>query len=133
MSEGTRPVHVVGGIAAVVVFIAAFLPWATADAVIISSTKTGIEGDGVITLVLGLVALPCIVYAHWRSWVWLLPAIMGVAIAAIGIYDWAELTGLSSDVATVSVGAGLVLTVVGGLVLTIMALLSKTALGRSGT
>ena len=109
------------------VVLAAFMPWATADAGIVSSSRTGMEGDGVLTLILGLIALPASLLAHWRRWLWLVLVTAGVLTSLIGIVDGIDLLGISNDIATVTIELGLVLTVVGGVVLVVTGLMTRFA------
>ena len=111
--------HIVAWAASTMVVIAAFLPWATALGVGVA----GIEGDGVITLVLGVMAAAAIAAgAFWKRWAAIPAAVIGVAVAGIGVYDWVQIeteetfnvVGLRG---VVSVGVGLYLTAIAGVVL----------------
>jgi hypothetical protein len=99
---------ILGGLAAVA--MGAFLPWASVG----PFTVNGTDGDGAITLVLA-------VLAGWLTWTRKAPRFVGLLLliaAAIGIYDMADVSRLSDDseLFTVTIGFGLVVTVVGAVV-----------------
>ena len=52
-----QPAHILAAVSSVMVIFAALLPWATVDSAIGEIGVSGTDGDGVITLVLGLGAL----------------------------------------------------------------------------
>ena len=113
-----RLAHWVAAIAGVVVFIGAFLPWATVDAGIVKASQSGIEADdGIITLVLGLGVLVTVgLSVYGRSWAGLVTIVLGIAVAVVGIVDWIDAETTDTDgLAVVSVGAGLVLTTIAGI------------------
>jgi hypothetical protein len=67
-------------VAAAVVALAAFLPWAS----FLGYSKTGVDGDGALTLVIALAGLLLI----WRGWLgWIGQAVAAGLVAAVGIYD----------------------------------------------
>ena len=115
-----RPGHVIGLVLAGVVVVAAFLPWARVSLGIFSVSKNGVDGDGVITLILGLAiggASLLNVYGRLRCGLMAVGSvILGGIIAAIGVYDWADLEGAAdeTELVSVSVGVGLVLTTFAG-------------------
>ena len=110
----TQVPHLIAGIASIVVVIAAFLPWATLFGLSVSGINADATGDGIITLILGVVALSGIVVsAYGRRWAAILAAILGAAVTAVGIYDWVEI----SDATLLSVGVGVYLTTFAGIVL----------------
>lgn len=107
--------------------IGAFLPWITARTPFGSISRNGLEdgGDGIVTLVLGgVIAAVGIGYALRslapRVWFDLLAGLAGLAALAVAIYDIAEVndraSGAESDMVSVSVGSGLVVSVIGALV-----------------
>ena len=115
--ERMRPQHMMAGIAGVIVFIAAFLPWATSDIGPASASASGIDGDGAITLTMALIALggAGISLVRHRSG-WTLTLAMGLLIALIGVIDMANVGGNDG----MSIGAGLVLTALGGIALALV-------------
>ena len=109
-----------GGLLAVV---AALLPWATLNTIFGSLSRNGIDngGDGLFTAALGIIGA----LALWQAGRWLWAAgISGGLIVAIGIYDISDVRNMVSDVnaesegyASASVGSGLYLTVLAGVIL----------------
>ncbi len=127
VSMTIRPAHILTAISSILVIIAALLPWAKVDTAIGSKSVSGIEGDGIITLVLGIGALAAIaVSAYGKRWGAVIATILGGIVAIVGIIDWADVGGVTASVdtgfASVSVGAGLVLTAIGGVALTVTSL-----------
>jgi hypothetical protein len=114
---------IVTGVALV---IAATLPWATARAGIFSISKAGTEGDGVYTLIGGLIiaALAGWILAreHRKGWRALAITVCGGLIAAVGIWDAADIQRKLGDVegVEISIGAGLWLTMIAGLAAAIL-------------
>jgi hypothetical protein len=106
---------------AVLLAVAAFLPWVRIETAAASATGRGIDGDGVLTLALALVA--ALVVAADRRWShWLLAATCGSSFATalvIGAYDLSQIgslvdvSGLEGRVVS---GVGLYLTIAAGLV-----------------
>ncbi len=98
-------VAIAGGALAV---LAAFLPWATAANGLLS--KSGIDGDGAITLLLGTVGALAAWQAGRLIWV---AVICGALVALIGVVDYIDIAGET----LVSAGAGLILTIIAGVAL----------------
>ena len=99
--------------AAAAVVIGSFGTWATALGGLLS--KSGTEGDGVLTLVLAVVALLGL-WAFWRKprrWAAVGVLVLGVLIFAIGIYDLVDV----ESTANVSAGWGLYLVVAASAIL----------------
>jgi Protein of unknown function (DUF2510) len=98
--------------------IGALLPWVKAEAGIFSATKNGIEGDGVLTLLLAIaIALVCWLARRPRRAAVVAIVLAGLA-AAIGIYDMVDITNKANDLASstaihvsATIGVGLWLTV----------------------
>jgi hypothetical protein len=90
-------VAVAGG---VLMVLGSFLPWATVDGVLGNQSVSGMEGDGVITVVLGLVAAALGVVAVIRGGgigkgigILLVAALAGLILAI----DWAQIEDLAAD------------------------------------
>lgn len=97
--------------AAIALFIGALLPWATIATPFGIASKAGIEGDGFITLGLGLVGA----LASWQAGRWLIATILaGALVVLITIIDYADISGGDPDI---SVGSGLIMSLVAGVVL----------------
>jgi hypothetical protein len=111
---------VLGG--ALVVIVGSVLPWVQADAGVFSFTKSGIDGDGALTLALA-VALGAVFLLgrHSAAVGWSVLAFAGV-ILAIALYDVVDVTNKARELADSSplvefsahVGFGLWMTVAGG-------------------
>jgi hypothetical protein len=108
--------------AAAALVLGALLPWAKASAGFISVSKAGTDGDGVITLILGL-AVAVLALVAWKPQqhqvAVILGLLAGVAAGAVAIYDIVNVSNAittaeaSSSLVHASVGAGLWITAVG--------------------
>jgi hypothetical protein len=95
-----------------VVAVAAFLPWAS----VFAFSKSGIEGDGIVTLACAAVGLILI----WRGRLgWIGQLVLAVIVVLIGLYDLNELGNLAA--------IGLYLTFLAGLAWVIGALMLRTS------
>ncbi len=111
--------HLAGLALGVLGIIGAMLPWGR----IAFLTVNGTDGDGVITLILSLAFMAAVALNGMGSiklgWTALACALLGGAIAGIGIDHWADLESLDTRVTdrisiSVRVGTGLILTAVVG-------------------
>jgi hypothetical protein len=120
---GAPPYRTVGLAGAGVVVLAAFLPWVSA----IFASKAGVEGDGVITLVLGGLA-GLMAWKMPRQWANVLVGLAGITVSSIALLDANHISQLASerDIA-VTIGMGLWLTALGGIVLVGGAFLGNAA------
>lgn len=118
--SGGKKTSLVG---AVLVAIAAFLPWLSVDFLGTSITKTGIEGDGAITLVLAIVVAILILASHLGSWgrkTWWAVLVLGgfTALLALGYINdpWLGVDQRPPEETRefVTIGLGLYLTALGG-------------------
>jgi hypothetical protein len=100
---------------AVLVIVAAVLPWATAFGLSISGTS----GDGQITLACGLIlaGLALLIgLGEGRLWVSITSIAISVVLLVVGLIDALDMSRIVTEYGGVaSVGSGLWLTVVGGL------------------
>ena len=115
-------VLVVGGSA--LLALGSFLPWARAEAGPFTATKDGLDGDGVLTLVLSVaIALLFFLVRKPKVMAWVVIG-LGVLAAAIALIDIADVSNRADDLsgrdlgmtASVSVGIGLWLALVGAVV-----------------
>ena len=111
----------VGIIAMIFVALGSVLPWATVSASIFSASKNGLSGDGVITIVLAFLGLGFFVVgiARDKRWPFVVGLALSVLISAASIFDAADITrvGVSAKSgATVTIGVGLVLCIIGGVI-----------------
>ena len=131
-SSGPRPkpawttqlqVMVFGGAAFVVV--GSLLPWVKAEAGLFSVTKNGIDGDGVLTLLLAVaLGLVFLLGRNAKAVAWLV-IVLAALVLAIAIYDTVDVSNKADELGsrssalfhvTASVGVGLWLTLAAGAV-----------------
>jgi hypothetical protein len=128
----------------IVVFVGAgalvlgsLLPWVKATAGVFTVTKNGIEGDGVLTLILaGLAALLFGVIKR-RNVAAIVTLIIGVLAGAIAIYDIADISQKAHDLSTTSinvsasVGVGLILAALASAAIVVGAIMGIAEAGRA--
>lgn len=108
----------VGGTA--VVAVGALLPWVTVDAGLVSASKAGTDGDGVITLLLAIV-VGGLLLAKWKAGigraVLIASLVLAAIVLAIAIYDSIDIASAVDESELVevraSIGIGLWLTLLG--------------------
>jgi peptidoglycan/LPS O-acetylase OafA/YrhL len=116
-------------------------PWATIDIAALgqsaSTSKGGLDSDGVLTLVLALIAGGLL--GLWRAqrarWQPIVAAVLGALAALIAIIDIGEVSGTDTGLggaADVSVGWGLWVTLVGAIVLIVVSALLVPKSRRNG-
>lgn len=93
-------------VCALLVVIGSFAPWAR----VVFITVNGTDGDGVLTMILGIAAgIGAVVRiarpAAHRWLAWMLLVLFGLA-AAIAIYDWANLSRVTDDDAIFKIEVG---------------------------
>lgn len=105
--------EMLGLVSAIVAGIAAFLPWVTAGVeagpVDVSASNTGIEGLGVLTLILAIIAVGTILATSWEDLGTAATGIIGGVVAVVAIWKIVDINGAASP------GLGLYLTVLGGI------------------
>jgi hypothetical protein len=115
-------VLILGG--AVLLLAGSFLPWARAEAGPFTATKNGIDGDGVLTLVLALaVALLLFLARSPKVMAWLIVGLAGLA-TVVAVIDVVDVSNRAKDLeasvsslnVSASVGYGLWMALVGGIV-----------------
>jgi hypothetical protein len=115
-------VLILGG--AALLLAGSFLPWARAEAGPFTATKNGIDGDGVLTLVLALaIALFLFLVRHPRVMAGLVVGAGGLA-TLVAVIDVVDVSNRANDLeasitslhASVSVGYGLWIALVGGVI-----------------
>jgi len=108
MEQSWTPGRKVMAIAAGVLILGAFLPWATVNAGFISASKTGIEGDGVVTAGIGAVVLLVVALkAATAQARWVLGFIGGLLAGLMAAYDVHDVQSAGSSAVLVQVGIGL--------------------------
>ncbi len=113
-STGAMVFGAVGALAMIVVAIGSALPWVTADFEIVSVSKNGLSGDGVITIVLGFLGLAffAVGIAGKARWPFAVALAMSLLATAIAAWDTIDVSGGVG----VSVGIGLILCLVAGII-----------------
>lgn len=121
---------------AVVVAIGAFLPWLSVEIFGTSVTKLGIEGDGSITLILAILVAILLLRSRLGSWgrkTWWTVVVLGglTALLAIGyiVDPWLGVEQRPPEETRefVTIGAGLYLTALGGVMTVVGALYDNYA------
>ncbi|WP_135663839.1 hypothetical protein [Halorhabdus rudnickae] len=120
---------------AVVVVIAAFLPWITASILGTSVTVSGIDGDGVFTLAFAIIAAALVVARPWDRINKIAVGILGGLTAAVALYYIVDPAmgvkggGAGAELArqALSPGIGLYLTALGGVGLVLGAALETVS------
>lgn len=110
----------IGIIGAILTFIGSLLPWATWGAF----TVSGINGDGMFTLLFSVIAAGLILFRTWDLKNGLATMGLGILSFFIPIYDAQNLTQMASGPlgTTVEAGMGLYLTIIGGVILVVAGL-----------
>ncbi len=105
-------------IGAILIIIGSTLPWGTAFGLEVS----GLEGDGVYTLILGIVSIILLALVSWESGNKIGQPILGIIVIVIAGNVFLDVR----DIPFVSVGLGLYLTILGGIILLLIPLIGKT-------
>jgi hypothetical protein len=93
-------VLVLGG--AALLLAGSFLPWARAEAGPFTATKNGIDGDGVLTLVLAIViALLFFLARNPKVTAWLIVG-LGAVATIVTVIDIADVNQRADDITSVS-------------------------------
>jgi len=104
--------------------VGSVLPWAST----LGQSMSGLDGDGVITLFLGVIVAAVVLFADWNKLAKGGAAALGGISTIIAFNAYSNLAnagGLGSSL--VSPGYGLYLTILGGLVVAVGALLGYTS------
>lgn len=119
---------------AVALIVGALLPWVKAEAGIFSVTKNGIDGDGALTLALGVaIGLAFLLARAPKATAWLVIAFAAAATAVAG-YDAIDVSKQAHDLTeqssfvhvSASVGVGLWLSLAGAVVALVGGLVALT-------
>jgi hypothetical protein len=126
-------VCVYGG--AVLVALGAFLPWVKAEAGVFSATKSGIEGDGVFTLLLAVVIVVCFTLIKSPRAAGIAALSLGAATGVVAAYELFDISSKAEAISTgldvsASPGVGLLLT---GLAACAIVVGAALALGEDNT
>jgi hypothetical protein len=126
-------VCVYGG--AALVALGSFLPWVKAEAGVFSATKSGIEGDGVFTLLLAVVIVVCFMLIKAERAAGIAALSLGAATGVVAGYELFDISSKAQAISTgldvsASPGVGLILT---GLAACAVAVGAALALGEVPT
>jgi hypothetical protein len=135
------------------VAIASFLPWSTASVGVVSVNRNGMQLgpnlgfsiDGVIALILGLlvalVGITSLTRTAFPRWVQTSPIVLGIGVVILAIVDLSTVNSyvshLHSEGLTASVGYGLWIVLIGGIIAILFGAISwvevdKQTPGKSG-
>lgn len=124
----------IGGIvAAVFVVIGSVLPWATVETWIGSFSASGVEGDGVLTLILGIAA--GVLIGLWKRPLVIIGAGVAGLAALITLIDLINLGRVIGDMAglgSIKPGFGIILTLLASLAAVALAVLGQAQLAKQG-
>lgn len=102
--------HVISFAGAVLTVFGSFMPWATATIIGLSINKAGIDGDGKLTMWLGIAAAAVLAIRKWGAAISAVLQGMALCVAVADILDTSrragDVNGMSRSV-HVSVGYGL--------------------------
>lgn len=118
----------IGAIAMVVVAIGSALPWATVKALFNSERVNGLSGDGIITIIVGLLALAFFVVGiiGRAKWPFIVALVLSLIISAVAIYDTVDVSGLAT------IGVGLILCIIGGCAGVVVAIVGIASPRKAG-
>ncbi len=105
-------------IGAILIIIGSMLPWGTAFGYEVS----GLDGDGVYTLLLGIASIILLAFVSWESGNKIGQPILGILVILIAGNVFLDVR----DIPFFSVGIGLYLTIMGGIILLLIPLIGKT-------
>lgn len=105
--------------------VGALMPWAVLTAPFVGQlTKSGMDGDGLFTAGMGLIAIiVALVSKSIRKYLWLL--LLAIAAGAIAVFDIVDIAGMGDEDVLISVGAGLYVTLLAAGVLVWAAMVVK--------
>jgi hypothetical protein len=107
-------IAIVGGVATIV---GSVLPWVTIDSLMGSQTVSGLDGDGVLTLVCGIATLGVCVLRGGERIDRIALGILGVLTVLIGYNTFSQLSDYGSIAADASASPGLYVTMLAGAVI----------------
>jgi Protein of unknown function (DUF2510) len=133
ISAGARqpstPVKVLVLAGASALVLGSLLPWVRATAGPFSATRNGIDGDGVLTLILAVAAAGTFWLVTQRTVALVLALVFGALAGAIAIYDIVDISHKARDLASSNsgvsahVGAGLIIVAIAALAVVVGAVM----------
>lgn len=109
----------VGLIGAILIIMGSMLPWGTGP---FGMSASGLEGDGIITLLLGIVSIILLALASWGRENKIGQPILGILVILIAGNVFLDMM----DIPIASPGSGLYLTLLGGIILLLLPLIGMT-------
>jgi hypothetical protein len=120
---------IIGGLVAA---IGSIMPWTKAESILRAVSKNGTEGDGMITLSAGIIAVLAgvIVLAVERYYIaTFIAAVAALAIIAVTVWNLADISGrapgLWTDFTAVQAGEGIYIALIGGALVLIGAIVER--------
>jgi len=122
-----RSNRLIGGViiiaGATLMVLGSVLPWAKVEGVIISATKSGTSGDGVITLIAGIIVFVMGILAltvEKYGFALVLAALGGLGCSVVAVIDLVDIAnraaGVHEGLASVKAGVGIYMVLAAGLV-----------------
>ncbi|WP_436936055.1 hypothetical protein [Halovenus marina] len=102
---------------ALALIVGAFLPWASIDSRLRSATVSGVDGDGVLTLLAGVAVVAIVVLGAWRKREILASAVAGGLSVLVAFNIYTNISSYGGLSGSVSVEMGLYLTILGAALL----------------
>jgi hypothetical protein len=105
-------------VGALLVAAGSFLPWVSINSLFGTISKNGIEGDGQITLALGVMMGIGLLERWKKAGRALVVGIIAIVVILVGVYEYTSVTErmaeVDSDFVSASVGVGLYMVIAGG-------------------
>jgi hypothetical protein len=116
------------------------LPWARLETVLGSMSKSGTRGDGVITLVVGIIAFVMgilVLAVEKYGFALVLAALGGFGCSAVALIDLVDLAnrtaGVNTEFASIKAGVGIYMVLVAGLVVIAGVVIDRIGAPRKST
>ena len=104
---------------ALALIVGAFLPWASIDSRLRSATVSGVDGDGVLTLLAGAAVVAIVVLGAWRKREIIASAVAGGISGLVALNIYTNISSYGGLSGRVSVEMGLYLTILGAALLVV--------------
>jgi hypothetical protein len=128
--------RLIGGIVvlagAFLIIIGSFLPWAKVEGGILSLSKNGTQGDGVLTLIVGIIVLvmgALMLTLESYGFAVILSVLGGLGCTAVAVIDLVDLSarisGISGEYLTVKAGEGIYIVLVAGIIVVVGAAIAR--------
>lgn len=122
-----RNSRILGGsivvVGALVAIIGSLLPWARIEGSFLNASKSGTQGDGVLTLIAGVIIIvmgALMLALEQSTFASVIAVLGGLGCAAVAVLDLVDLTGrmsgLSTEYVTLKAGEGIYMVLVAGII-----------------